>query len=39
MLADRSIGLPPSFSPKTTIEEVMKAKHLLAISYIGLLGL
>jgi hypothetical protein len=38
-LADRSAGPPPSFSPKTTIEVVMKAKHLLTISYINLLDL
>jgi hypothetical protein len=29
MLADRSIGPPPSFSPITTIEAVMKTKHML----------
>jgi hypothetical protein len=36
--AELSIGSPPSFSPKTTIEVVMKAKHLLTTCYIGLLG-
>jgi hypothetical protein len=35
--ADRSVALPPSFSPKTTIQVVMKAKHLLTTGYIGLL--
>jgi hypothetical protein len=38
MSADGSAGLPPSFSPETTIEAVMKAKHLLTIGYVGLLG-
>jgi hypothetical protein len=33
-----SVGLPYSFSPNTTIEAVMKAKHLLRTYYIGLLG-
>jgi hypothetical protein len=28
-LTDWSTGLPPSFSPNTTIEAVMKAKHML----------
>jgi hypothetical protein len=36
--ADRSTGLPPSFSPKITIEVVIKVKHLLTTCYIGLLG-
>jgi hypothetical protein len=36
--ADQSAGPPPSFSPKTNIEAVMKAKHMLTTSYIGLLG-
>jgi hypothetical protein len=35
---DQSTGSPPSFSPKTTIEAVMKAKHMLTTGYIGLLG-
>jgi hypothetical protein len=37
-LTDQSVVPPPSFSPKTTIEVVMKAKHLLTTSYNGLLG-
>jgi hypothetical protein len=37
-LADRSTCPPPSFSPNTTIEAVMKVKHLLIIGYINLLG-
>jgi hypothetical protein len=36
--ADQSAGPPPSFSPKITIEVVMKDKHLLTASYISLLG-
>jgi hypothetical protein len=36
--ANRSAGLPPSFSPNTTIETVVKARHLLTTSYIDLLG-
>jgi hypothetical protein len=35
--AGRYAGLSPSFSPKTAIEIVMKAKYLLTISYIDLL--
>jgi hypothetical protein len=35
---EQSAGSPPSFSPKTTIEAEMKAKHLLTTCYIGLLG-
>jgi hypothetical protein len=35
---DRSTGPPPSFSPNTTIEAVMKAKHVLTTYYISLLG-
>jgi hypothetical protein len=31
--ADRSAGPPPSFSPNTTIEVVIKAKHLSAACY------
>jgi hypothetical protein len=37
-LTDQSVVPPPSFSRKTTIEVVMKAKHLLTTSYNGLLG-
>jgi hypothetical protein len=37
-LVDRSTGLPPSFSPNTTIEAVIKAKHLLMAGYISLVG-
>jgi hypothetical protein len=37
--ANPSTGPPHSFSPKITIEAVMKAKHLLTTSYICLLGL
>jgi hypothetical protein len=36
-LAHRSAGPPPNFSANTTIEAVMKAKHLLTVGYIGLL--
>jgi hypothetical protein len=36
--ADQSAGPPPSFSPNTAIEVVMKAKHPLTTNYIGLLG-
>jgi hypothetical protein len=36
--ADGSASLPPSFSPETTIEAVMKVKHLLTICYVSLLG-
>jgi hypothetical protein len=36
--ADRSTSLSPSFSPKTIIEAVMKAKHLLTTCYTSLLG-
>jgi hypothetical protein len=35
---DRSTGLPPSFSYKTTIKAVMKAKYMLTTRYISLLG-
>jgi hypothetical protein len=35
---DTILGPPPSFSLKTTIEAVMKAKHLLTTDYIILLG-
>jgi hypothetical protein len=35
--ADQSIGLPPGFSPNTTNEVVMKAKHMLTTDYIDLL--
>jgi hypothetical protein len=38
MPADRSVGPPTSLSPKTTTEVVMKSKHLLTTSYIGLRG-
>jgi hypothetical protein len=38
MPANRSIGPPPSSSPKTIIEAVIKAKHMLTTCYIGLLG-
>jgi hypothetical protein len=38
MPANWSIGPPPSSSPKTIIEAVIKAKHMLTTCYIGLLG-
>jgi hypothetical protein len=38
MSAEPSVGPPPSFSLNTTIEAVMKAKHLLKNGYNGLLG-
>jgi hypothetical protein len=37
--ADWSAGLPHIFSTKTTIEAVIKVKHLLTTCYNGLLGL
>jgi hypothetical protein len=37
-LTDWSTGPPPSFSPNTTVEAVIKAKHLLTTGYISLLG-
>jgi hypothetical protein len=36
---DRSTGPPPSFSPNTTIEAVIKGKHLSTTCYVSLLGL
>jgi hypothetical protein len=36
--AGRSVGPPPNFSSNTTIEAVMKGKHLLTTDYISLLG-
>jgi hypothetical protein len=38
MPTNRSVGSTPSFSLNTTIEVVMKVKHLLTIGYVGLLG-
>jgi hypothetical protein len=34
---DQSVGPPSIFSPKTTIEAVIKSKHLLITGYIDLL--